>query len=178
MHADTMKEALKALDKRLEKPLSLVIAGGAAMVLGYGFPLATHDIDAVPFQSELSIADVDALAKEVALSFKTKIPADWINPYYESFSYVLPKDYGSRLKLIYKGKSLSAYALGVEDLLILKVFARRDKDIPHIRFLLKQHPNLDVVESHIHALCDKHIPKAQAALDFLDEILADVAPNT
>lgn len=171
MNADTMREALKSLDKLLDKELKLVIAGGAAMVLRYDFPIATHDIDAVPFQSHMEIGEVDKLARTVAQSFFPPIPSDWLNPYYESFSFVLPKDYGTRLKPVFSGKRLEVFALGPEDLLIMKCFARRDKDIPHIRFLLKKGLDTNKVTTHLESLIKRKIPRAQEALDFLDDIL-------
>ena len=87
-----------------------------------------------------------------------------------SFSYVLPKDYDERLIPIFKGKNMNAFALGVEDLLILKCFAGRERDIGHARFLIKKCKNLTLIEKHLESLLDQRVPKAQEALDFFDEI--------
>ncbi len=62
-------------------------------------------------------------------------------------------------------------ALGVEDLLVMKCFAGREKDIELARALLKRKPDLGLVERQIQALADRRVPGAQDALDFLDDLL-------
>lgn len=97
MEAKKMKEALVALDEAVSKPLSLLVGGGAAFVLAYHIPLSTMDIDAIPYKTELDLAEFDACVKKVAK--KLSLPPDWLNPYFSTFTYSLPKDYGVRLGL-------------------------------------------------------------------------------
>lgn len=160
-------DGLKALDKRLSQPVSLVIGGGGAMILAHSFPLVTYDIDAVPkgiSMDELS-PHIEAVAKEL------KIPVDWLNPWYSSFTYVLPGDYEDRLIEVYKGKNLVARALGVNDLLIMKCFAHRQKDISHVKALLKAGADADFAYKRMEELEDKGIPHVSLAQEFLDEVL-------
>ncbi len=161
-------EALKELDRHIHKPMKLLVVGGGAMLLAHDCPLVTSDIDAVPFQSDWTLAELDQKVKEVATALK--MSPDWLNSYFTSFSYVLPSDYNQRLISIYSGKLLEAFALSVEDLLILKCFAGRDKDVGHARYLMKRCKNLKFVEKHLELMLEKNMPKAQDALDFFYEI--------
>ncbi len=161
-----MRTALGALDTRLKEPITLIIGGGGAMILAHGFPLATSDIDAIP--RKIEVAELDALVKEIALEMK--LPSDWLNPYFSSFTHTLPPDYAERLIRVYDGKFLEGLALGKEEMLIMKCFAHRPKDVGHARALIKGGADLDFVEGHIEKLKEKGIPGAQAALDFLNEL--------
>lgn len=167
-----MVNAFDELDKKLKKPANLLLGGGGAMVLAYDFPLATHDLDAVFYKSSITLAEI---GKEIAdISKKLSLPPDWINPYFDTFLYTLPKDYEARLKTIFKGKNLIVNALGLEDLLILKCFAGRDKDIPHARALIKKGAKADFATQHIEGLILLNIPKAKEAKQFLYDLLDEL----
>ena len=168
MNQKQMLEALKELDKALPQAVQLLIGGGAAFVLAHHIPLSTSDIDGIPYQSQLKQMDLDVYVKQV--SDILKIPKDWLNPYFATFTYSLPKDYGSRLLTIFTGKKLKALALSKEDLLIMKCFAGREKDIPHASTLLKKKLNLSLVAQHLHYCIDERLPKAQEATDFFYDL--------
>lgn len=161
-----------ALDKKLSSPLNLIVGGAGALILAYQHHLGTSDIDAVPYKTALSLSEVDRLVKEIAKEFN--LSPDWLNPYFQTFSHVLPKSYGERLILTFSGKYLQVYALGPEDLLILKCFAGREKDIGHVRLLMKVCKNLNFVSDHLQKLLDEKVPKAQEACDFFDTIKSDL----
>lgn len=165
-------ETLVSLDGLISKPLKLLVAGGGAMILAHQYPLATYDMDAIPFQSDWTIGELDIVVKKVAELLN--LSPDWLNPYFATFSYVLPKDYHKRLISIYEGKYLRAVALGAEDLLIMKCFAGRGKDVGHARYLLKKCKHIDFVEKHLEHLLEEGFPKAQETLDFFDEIKSQV----
>lgn len=162
-----MRAALTELDARLDSPVTLIIGGGGAMILAHGFPLATSDIDAFP--KKIEIAKLDVLVKKVAT--EQRLPPDWLNPYFASFTHTLPSDYSERLIEVFRGGNLEAFALGKEEMLIMKCFAHRQKDVGHARALIKKGADMDFVESHIEKLKKKGIPGAEAALDFLDELI-------
>lgn len=161
-----------AFDKKLKTRLCLVVGGAGALILAYKYEMGTHDIDAVPFQTTLSPSEIEGYSRQIAREFN--LPQDWLNPYFQTFSYVLPKSYGERLISVYKGKFLQVYALGPEDLLILKCFARREKDIGHCRLLMKHCKRLDFVDQHLQKLMEEGISKAQEACDFFDDLRADL----
>lgn len=168
MNAEQMLKALKALDRELPEPVKLLIGGGAAFILAHHIPLSTMDIDGIPFKSRLQPADLDSRIKKVAKFLG--LPPDWLNTYFAAFTYSLPKDYGERLVSVLKGKKLEVWALGKEDLLIMKCFAGREKDIPHARLLLKKNVDVKRVEQHLNQCIDENLPNARQAADFFYDI--------
>jgi hypothetical protein len=159
-------KAFRSLDAALPVPVTLIVGGGTALMLAYHVPVRTTDVDAYPKSG--SPDDLERYVKEVARS--EKLPSDWINPHFATFAHVLPKDYGSRLRRIFAGERLSVEALGPEDLLVMKCFAGRAKDVGHARALLKLKLDLPLVEGRIQELIDRHVPGAEDAADFLDDL--------
>jgi hypothetical protein len=159
-------KAFRSLDAARPVPVTLIVGGGTALMLAYHVPVRTTDVDAYPKSG--SPDDLERYVKEVARS--EKLPSDWINPHFATFAHVLPKDYGSRLRRIFAGERLSVEALGPEDLLVMKCFAGRAKDVGHARALLKLKLDLPLVEGRIQELIDRHVPGAEDAADFLDDL--------
>ncbi len=168
--AELMIKSLKHLDRLLKKPVQLIVGGGGAMILAHHFPLSTTDIDAIP--KGMAIEELDPLIKKVALQLG--LASDWLNPYFSTFALTLPTSYDQRLCEVYKGNFLEALALGKEDMLIMKCFAHRAKDVGHAKSLIKQGADVSMVEDHICQLKIKKIRGAQEALDFLDELRDDL----
>ncbi len=166
LDARTLTAAFRALDQRLERPLALVLGGGTAMMLAYGIAVRTADVDAYPVRGRLE--DVAREVREVARELD--LAPDWLNPHFETFAHVLPADYGERLRQVFAGKRLVVSALGVEDLLVMKCFAGREKDVGHARALLRLGPDLGVVERRIEELAERRVPGALEAADFLDDL--------
>jgi hypothetical protein len=166
LDAARLATAFAALDARLDAPVTLIVGGGTAMMLAYHLPVRTSDVDAYPREGSLDdIAPaVRAVARELGL------PADWLNPHFETFAHVLPPDYGSRLKPVFEGRRLRALALGAEDLLVMKCFAAREKDVGHARALVKRRPDLRLVEARLQELADRGVLGATEALDFFDDV--------
>jgi hypothetical protein len=166
LEAAQLRTAFAALDRLLDRPITLIVGGGTAMLLAYRLPVRTTDVDAYPREARLEEIQpaIRAVAREHGLA------PDWINPHFETFAYVLPPDYGARLRPIHEGERLEVMALGVEDLLVMKCFAGREKDVGHARALLKRGPDLGIVERRIHELLEKGVRGAQDALDFLDDL--------
>lgn len=165
--AAKLRAAFEALDARLDHDVTLVVGGGSAMMLGYGLPVRTTDVDAYPIGSRLD--EISELVRSIGRQLG--ISQDWLNPYFETFAHVLPADYGSRLKEVFAGKRLRVMALGVEDLLIMKCFAGREKDVGHARALLRRKPDLAVVERRIEELLERAVPGAADAADFLEDVV-------
>ncbi len=161
-----LEAAFRALDARLEGPVALVVGGGTAMMLAHGLPVRTADVDAYPARGRLDdiAPQLRAVARDLGLA------PDWVNPHYETFAHVLPADYGTRLREVFAGEKLRVMALGVEDLLVMKCFAGREKDVGHARALLRRKPDLRIVERRIEELVDKGVSGASDAADFLDDL--------
>lgn len=163
-----MLEALTRLDAAIDASVTLIVGGGAAMVLAYDHPLATQDIDAFAQRGGLSMSDLDGAAHRVAKELD--IEPDWLNEHFVTYTTVLPDDYASRLRTVYEGERLTVRALGPEDVLVMKCFAGRDKDIGHARRLLRECDDLDLVDAHLAALVERRVPKARSAADFFDDL--------
>ncbi|HTN54069.1 MAG TPA: DUF6036 family nucleotidyltransferase [Anaeromyxobacter sp.] len=162
----SLGRAFAALDARLDRPVTLIVGGGTAMMLAYGVPVRTTDVDAYPARGHLD--EIAALVREVAR--EVGLAPDWLNPHYETFAHVLPSDYAARLREVFAGQRLRVMALGVEDLLIMKAFAGREKDVGHARALLRKNPDLGIVERRIDELIGKGVSGALDAADFLDDL--------
>ncbi|MEQ1666239.1 MAG: DUF6036 family nucleotidyltransferase [Bdellovibrionales bacterium] len=159
-------QALTRLSELLVEPVTLIAGGGGAMILAHNFPLSTTDLDAVP--KSISPIELDVFVKQIAI--EQGLAPDWLNPYFSTFTHTLPADYGSRLISVFKTEKLEVLALGREDLLIMKCFAARAKDIAHAKALIKAKADILFVEKHIESLKKKRIPGAEKALDFLDDV--------
>ncbi len=168
LDAKRMKRALELLDAEIPSPARLVVGGGAAMVLAYKHPLATQDIDAFAAKGGLRLADLDAAAKVIAK--KLDIEPDWLNSHFDTFTAVLPADYATRLRRVFTGKQLVVDALGPEDLLVMKCFAGRDKDLPHARKLVKIAADLSIVDRQLALLVERRYLGAEKAADFFDDL--------
>jgi len=166
LDASSLATAFRALDARLAAPLTLVVGGGTAMMLAYGLPVRTTDVDAYPTSGRLD--DLGPHVREVAR--EVGLAPDWLNPHFETFAHVLPPDYGARLREVFAGERLRVMALGVEDLLVMKCFAGREKDVGHARALLRRKPDLAVVERRIEELLERGVSGAADAADFLDDV--------
>ncbi|MCM2281933.1 MAG: DUF6036 family nucleotidyltransferase [Bdellovibrionaceae bacterium] len=167
---EIMKSALRRLDELLPVSVTLIMGGGGAMILAHGFPLGTTDIDAIP--KGMDISELDPLVKQIAR--EQDLPGDWLNPYFSTFAHTLPADFSTRLIEVFSGKRLTVQALGREEMLIMKCFAHRQKDVGHAKTLIKAGADLELVEDQISLLRKKGIPHAEAALDFLDDVLAQL----
>lgn len=162
-----MQKAFESLDKKLNQKVLLILGGGGAMIWAHQFPLATSDVDAIP--KGITIEELDPLIKKIAKELS--LPPDWLNAYFSTFSYVILPDYEDHLIPVFSGVHLQVKALSADDMLIMKCFAHRPKDVGHARALLKKGADISKVEKHIETLKKKEIPHAQQALDFLDDLL-------
>lgn len=168
LNDELMRQALALMDAALPDQARLVVGGGGAMVLAYKHPIATQDIDFFAAKGGLLLSELDVAAKQVAAQLN--IAPDWLNSHFETFTGVLPADYATRLRPVFNGAHLTVDALGPEDLLVMKCFAGRDKDLPHARKLLKLAANLDIVDRQLAHLVERRYPGAQKAADFFDDL--------
>ena len=168
MRKGEMIRALDALDKKMSKPATILVGGGAAMVLCHKIPLVTSDIDALLLSSEMTPADMDPLVKAVARDLG--ISPHWYNDYFGTFTYSLPRDFRERLMPVYQGTHLKALAMGKEDLLVMKCFAGREKDVGHARALIRKGTDTGKVEGHLLELVKKGVPRSEEAVGFLHDL--------
>jgi len=163
---DLAQRAFASLDDKLPSPVRLILGGGTAMILAHGHPAATTDADVFPVGGTLQ--EIAPYAERVAKELD--LEPDWLNPWFTTFTHVLPSDYAARLVRVFSGARLAVDALGAEDLLVMKLFAGRDKDRPHTIRLLRQAKDLDLVDRQLALLGDQRIKGAQAAADLFDDL--------
>ena len=89
----TLWDALSALGRRAPGPVSIVLGGSAALILSNDLPRPTDDGDVV--MSEPGLGELQTLIREIAES--EGLPPGWLNGSIQSYTYVLPADYTSRL---------------------------------------------------------------------------------
>jgi hypothetical protein len=168
LDARRMLQALQALDARAGADACLVIGEDAALILAYQHLTAAERVDAFAAKGGLRMADLDVLSRAVAEELN--IEPSWLNAHFETFTGVLPADYATRLRSVFKGKHIQVDALSPEDLLIMKCFAGRDKDRPHARKLIKLASDLALVDRQLEYLVERRYPGAERAVDYFDDL--------
>jgi hypothetical protein len=131
--ADILK-ALDALADALDSlglPAEILVGGGAALVLLYDARQATRDVDAFVFSSTDPTA-VRQAAREVAEPLG--LPEDWLNDGAKGYLHgLIPGE------VLFQRRSLTVRAIGVQQLLAMKLSAWRDDiDISDARLLLSK----------------------------------------
>jgi hypothetical protein len=163
-----LKRALVELDREIDRPLELLVGGGAALALAHGVRVSTLDVDAVPFRSKLALEEIGPAVARVGE--KLGLGPTWLNGWYGAFLHVLPPDFETRLVTVHHGERLRVHALGAEDLVVMKLFAGRDRDLPHARALLAKGADVRHVEARLRALAERSIPGAEAASERLADL--------
>ncbi len=134
MNGDTIKTSLAALGRELSAgdPVELVIVGGAAGLLtGQLSPaVTTGDVDAI----SVLPADQWHRVQEAAALVTTALglPANWLNRDVGLHRLALPPDYRSRLVIVGEFGSLTVKAIGRLDLIAMKFYAHRQRDVEHL----------------------------------------------
>ena len=134
---------LSALDDRLEEDgldgkIPLFIFGGAAVVIAYGAPRATVDIDAAVDDRAIEKKLVAWAGRDTVLATKHGI---YFQP---AVIYMMPiedPDWRERCVEVLPGrlKHFSVKALGKEDLILSKLGRYGDRDRADIQFLAENH---------------------------------------
>ena len=174
INTSSLNKILLSLDRKLvvagKGPVHLLVGGAGALVGAYGYFDSTNDVDAISIKG-----DLEQIKKEILdISREFRLPQDWINPHFSSFTIYLPSDYRIRCQQIFSGDALKAEALGPEDLIIMKLMAGRRKDRSHIQFLLsKGGVDLSVVEERLIELEKLYPDLSKRALKLFDEILGE-----
>ena len=168
--SSSLAQILDDLSQRLlksAKKAHLLVGGAGALVGVYNYRDSTSDVDAIALGASL-----DDFARELSeVGAKFSLPPDWMNPHFSTFTIYLPKDYKKRCLRFFESSSLTADALGPEDLMIMKLMAGRTKDQSHLRFLMKEGPvDLTIVENRLTELKALFPKEAEDALNLFDDL--------
>lgn len=117
---------LAELDAELDTPVSILIAGGAALAIRWDVR-RTNDIDAV--SDDLTPEVRRAVAR---VGERRGVGADWLNDGAKGFAPRLPA--GS--EPVFTGNRLRVYSPSAEYILAMKLVSGRADDMGDIRFLM------------------------------------------
>ena len=165
MSRDTLWRALATLGRRARQPVSLVLGGSAALILSEELRRPTDDGDVVT--SEPEIADLQVLIRSVADG--EGLPAGWLNGSIQSYTHVLPKDYKSRLVSLPPFDRLRVRLLGRSDVILMKVYGMRARDIDDLRAIGPTSDELAFVRAQLQSILAKEPEKAEDMRALLDE---------
>src|SRR5574341_373431 len=146
----------------------MILVGGAAMILHYGAPRATRDVDVLVIRGEPSnLREAAAKAAE-----ESSLPKDWINDAVKGFADILPPGFSSRLiPLDFSLDLLRIYVLGRPEQVAMKIVALREQDLEDLEILLPQMTDEDkaVLVQIMYHLANIRIDWAQRIRYFLLE---------
>lgn len=137
-------EALERLGALIPEEAQIVIAGGAALILGDYVHRGTADGDVV--YSDPPLVRLRAAILQVA--HEKGLSPDWLNDGVKAFDDVLPDDFDQRTDRIGTFGNLRVLLLGRMDLILSKFYGGREVDLEdlseiaptdaEIRFVLAQ----------------------------------------
>jgi hypothetical protein len=165
MGREALRRALATLGRRAREPVSLVLGGSAALILSEELRRPTDDGDVVT--SEPDIGSLQELIRIVA--DREGLPAEWLNGSIQSYTHVLPKDYKSRLVSLPPFGHLRVRLLGRPDVILMKVYGMRARDVEDLRAIRPTTEELAFVRAQLPRILAKEPEKAREMDAFLDE---------
>lgn len=157
--------ALDALGKRATKPVSLVLGGSSALILGSTLRRSTDDGDVVT--STPGLDQLQALIRDVA--DREHLPPGWLNGSIQSYTYLLPPDYLERLTTLPPFHQLTVSLLSRLDVLLMKVYGLRPRDVQDLQALAPTPSEILFVRRHLPRIAEREPEKASTMRAFLDE---------
>lgn len=164
MSRGALWEALSALGRLAPGPVSLVLGGSAALILSNDLPRPTDDGDVVT--SEPGLGELQALIREIADS--EGLPAGWLNGSIQSYTYLLPADYTARLIAMPPFNRLQVRLLSRRDVILMKVYGMRPRDIDDLRAIRPTLDELAFVRAQLARIGAKEAIKARDMVELLD----------
>jgi hypothetical protein len=165
MTRQTLWAALAALGQRAPSPVTLVLGGSAALILADALQRPTDDGDIVT--SEPGLDQLQPLIRDVANA--EQLPPGWLNGSIQSYTYILPRGYTSRLVTLPPFGRLRVSLLSRRDILLMKVYGMRARDVEDIRALKPTAEELAFVGGEITRIAAKEPEKGRDMRAFLDE---------
>jgi hypothetical protein len=145
-----------------------VVIGGAAMILHFGAPRATRDVDILLLRGDSE--EVRRAIRDVAR--EEHLPENWMSDAVKGFADVLPPDFYHRLvPLELSLEHLRLYVLGRPEQVAMKAIALREQDLEDLELLLPGLPEADrsVVVHIVHHVAGVRPDWAQKLRYFLLE---------
>jgi hypothetical protein len=120
-----LEGALAALGARCHRETTLLLGGSAALILTNVLLRATNDGDVLASHPDLGRlqAAIRAVAHDRGL------PDGWLNGSVQSYTEILPPDYERRVTTLPPFGRLSVSLIGRRDVIVMKFFSGRPKDL-------------------------------------------------
>ena len=173
MSRDGLLTAFRALARTLREPVSLTLGGSSALILTGALQRPTADGDVIESSPDLGRLSLTVRQVEAV----EEIPAGWLNGSIQSYAYVLPPDYRARLVRLppFDPRGLLTVSLlSRQDVILMKVFGQRPRDVQDV-VVLRPTPNeLAFVEAQIPRIARHEPEKAQAMRDLIADLAAEL----
>lgn len=128
--------------------VEILIVGGAAVLLtGLGTPdRNTSDVDVLAVDPSRSDDELGAAAE--AVGRELGFPMDWLNRDVGLFRVALPDGWKSRRRAVGRYGRLHAYAASRQDLISMKLFGGREKDLEDLTSIAPTDAELSFARRH------------------------------
>jgi hypothetical protein len=143
--------ALKRFASLLREPTSLILGGSAALLLAGEIDRLTEDGDVV--ESSADFGRLEGIVHQVERL--ELVPPKWLNTSIQAYTHVLPVDFRSRLVRLPSMGHLDVDLLGRLDIILMKVYAHRPRDLQDVQALSPTTTELDFVEAAIPRIAEK-----------------------
>lgn len=143
MDKNELIKLLNELDERLSSSFDIILIGGAAMILHFGAPRTTRDVDIILLRGNLS-----ELREGIKLIADEKeLPEDWMSDAAKGFADIFLPDFYHRLVTLgFELRNIRIYALGLPEQVALKIIALREQDLEDLELLL---PKLSAADKYL-----------------------------
>jgi hypothetical protein len=169
MGEDDLQSALDALGERLRARTEIVVGGAGALILTGELPRATSDFDVL-----YSNPDMGQLQEDIrAVAERLNLTPGWLNGSIQSYLDVLPPDYKTRLRTLPSRGRLHIALLHRQDILVMKLFAGRPRDLRDVTTLRPTVAELEFVRGQLPRLTLIDQGRAARIQSFLDQASGD-----
>lgn len=165
MEQNELLLALKRLGALCPPGTEIVLAGGAALILGGYIERGTDDGDVI--HSTPRLTDLRALIAAVA--DEQNLAQGWLNDGAKAWADVLPPDFGSRLVEVGRFGNLLVRRLGRLDLLVMKFFALRVGDLDDLEDIAPTQEEIEFVRGHLPRIARLHPARAHRMQLYLEQ---------
>lgn len=164
--------ALERLGSLCPAGTEIVLAGGAALILGGYVDRATNDGDVIHSAPRLAeIADLLAAVAE-----ERGLPPEWLNDGVRGWADVLPTEFGTRLEEVGTYGALRVRRLGRLDLIVMKFFALRPQDLEDLAALAPGPDEIEFVRAQLGRIASARPDRALRMQLYLEQGASLYAP--
>ena len=170
-------EALQRLGELIPQEAQIVIAGGAALILGDYVERGTADGDVV--HSSPSLAHLRSAIIQVAQ--EKGLSPHWLNDGVKAFTHVLPDDFQQRTERMGTFGNLRVFLLGRMDLIVSKFYGGREVDFEDLDAMRPTDTEIEFVLAQLDRIARFRPDKALKMQLYLeqgagDDVLEDWPP--